>query len=326
MSRVAHDAPLQGTAIVVVNYGPPHLLLDNLTVVAQSLAPAEVVVVDNFSTGAARDAVRELCEVEGWRGVFPEQNTGFGTGCNLGADAAIAAGADTLLFLNPDASLDRKAAELLLAALDDDVLVAPTLLRPDGSVASAGVDLDLASGEMRRWTRRTDRRPDAVLPWVSGACFALTVSLWRRAGGFDDDYFLYWEDVDLCARVQAVGGRVVLVPKATATHAGGLTHTGAGARAKSPVYYYYNIRNRELFAAKWLSAHRRGRWRRTSAAAAYRVLLRGGRRQFRHPVAPLAAAWRGLRDGARIGSPPPFAPSVVAAPPEVRSGPEAGSP
>src|SRR4051812_47115000 len=153
MSRAVPQAPLERAAVVVVNYGPPLLLLENLAVVARDLAPAEVVVVDNFSTQAARAAVRELCETEGWRGGFPSENTGFGTGCNLGAEAAIALGAEMLLFLNPDATLERAAAELLLGALDDDVLVAPQLLRPDGTVASAGVGLDLVTGEMRSWSR-----------------------------------------------------------------------------------------------------------------------------------------------------------------------------
>ncbi|MFE7227038.1 glycosyltransferase [Nocardioides sp. NPDC057577] len=296
---------LSRLAVVVVSYGDPALLERHTTKVAAALRPARIVVVDNHSTDANRAAVRALCEREGWTGVFPGTNTGFGAGCNLGAAAALAEGAEVLLFLNPDATIDAESAVRLVAAVEAEplLLAGPTVLGPDGSVASAGLDLDLETGAMRPWRRRAAlpvESPEAeTLPWVTGACFTVARELWERLAGFDERYFLYWEDVDLCARARAFGGRVAVVDGASAVHSGGGTQRAEGSRAKSPAYYYFNIRNRALFARTWLSREREQAWRRGAVGAAYEILMRGGRRQLLHPVRPLSAVMRGLRDGRR---------------------------
>ncbi|MFJ2755366.1 glycosyltransferase [Nocardioides sp. NPDC087217] len=292
---------LSRLAVVVVSYGDPALLERHTTQVAAALGPARIVVVDNHSTDAHRDAVRQLCDRGGWTGVFPGTNTGFGAGCNLGAAAALADGAEVLLFLNPDATIDAESAVRLMAAVEAEplLLAGPTVLGPDGEVASAGLDLDLDTGAMRPWRRRTEHPEADTLPWVTGACIAVTRELWERLSGFDERYFLYWEDVDLCARVQALGGRVAVIDGATAIHSGGGTQRLEGSRAKSPAYYYFNIRNRALFARTWLSQERQQAWRRGAFGAAYEILMRGGRRQLLHPVRPVSAVLRGLRDGRR---------------------------
>ena len=292
---------LSPLAVVVVSYGDPALLERHTTQVAAALRPARIVVVDNHSTDANRDAARALCDREGWTGVFPGTNTGFGAGCNLGAAAALAEGAEVLLFLNPDATIDAESAVRLMAAVEAEplLLAGPTVLSPDGEVASAGLDLDLDTGMMRPWRRRAEHPEAETLPWVTGACFAVTRELWERLSGFDERYFLYWEDVDLCARVQALGGRVAVIDGATAIHSGGGTQRAEGSRAKSPAYYYFNIRNRALFARTWLSQERQRAWRRGAVGAAYEILMRGGRRQLLHPVRPVSAVIRGLRDGRR---------------------------
>ncbi|MFE6509842.1 glycosyltransferase [Nocardioides sp. NPDC057767] len=292
---------LSRLAVVVVGYGDPTLLERNTTQVAAALGPARIVVVDNFSTDANRAAVRALCEHEGWTGVFPGTNTGFGAGCNLGAAAALAAGAEVLLFLNPDATIDAESVVRLVAAVEAEplLLAGPTVLGPDGSVASAGIDLDVKTGAMRPWRRRTEHPEAETLPWITGACFAVTRELWERLTGFDERYFLYWEDVDLCARVRTFGGQVAIVDGATATHSGGGTQRAEGSRAKSPAYYYFNIRNRALFARTWLNQEQERAWRRGAVGAAYEILMRGGRRQLLHPVRPVSAVLQGLRDGRR---------------------------
>ncbi|WP_328532274.1 glycosyltransferase [Nocardioides sp. NBC_00368] len=292
---------LARVAVVVVSYGDPALLERHTARVAAALRPARIVVVDNHSTDAHRATVRALCEREGWTGVFPGTNTGFGAGCNLGAAAALAEGAEVLLFLNPDATIDAESAVRLVAAVEAEplLLAGPTVLGPDGSVASAGLDLDLDTGTMRPWRRRAEHPGAETLPWITGACFAVTRELWERLTGFDERYFLYWEDVDLCARARAFGGRVAIVDGATAIHSGGGTQRAEGSRAKSPAYYYFNIRNRALFARTWLSQEQERAWRRGAVGAAYEILMRGGRRQLLHPFRPVSAVLEGLRDGRR---------------------------
>lgn len=295
---------LDRLAVVVVSYGSHGLLESGLAEVAAALSPALTVVVDSLTTTAERARVRALGAEHGWLVVSPDRNTGFGAGCNLGVATARRAGATRFLLLNPDATITRRSVELLHEQVDADplTLAAPTVLRPDGSVWSAGVDLDLDRGDMRAWRHRASSPAMRTIPWVTGACLLVDEALWDAVGGFDEEYFLYWEDVDLSARVAAVGGTVAVVPGATAVHAeGGTQGTTSGVRAKSTTYYYFNIRNRLLFAAKHLAPEDVRRWRRTSLGASYRILLRGGRRQLLRP-APWWAAWRGLRDGRRRGA------------------------
>ncbi|MBV9831757.1 MAG: glycosyltransferase family 2 protein [Marmoricola sp.] len=290
-------------AVVVVNYASHDLLATHLVPVARVLPGATVVVVDNFSSADEQRHVRDLCAEHGWTPVLLEQNLGFGTGVNR-AVAALDAGPTHLLLLNPDATIDADSVSLMVDHVEAHPLdlVAPTVLRPDGAVWATGTDLDLETGSMLSWHRRTGTPdPARVQPWLSGACLLMRRDLWDRIGGFDDDYFLYWEDVDLSRRVLEAGGSVAVVPGATAVHDEGGTHRGpdGGGRAKSPTYYYFNSRNRLLFAAKHLSGSRRRRWSLTAPRASYQILLRGGRRQFAHPRSSLVPAMRGTLDGWR---------------------------
>lgn len=286
-----------GLAVVVVNYGASDLLAEGLVAVSRDLPGADVIVVDNLSTQAERAAITELGATHGWEIVPAPENLGFGAGCNMGAATAWGRGATRVLLLNPDATIDSASVAQLEEAIaaDPRALVAPVVRRPDGSVWTAGNRLDPASGRM---LGRTERPGEGVL-WLSGACLMLTRDLWDRIGGFDDDYFLYWEDVDLSARVTAAGGRLRVLTDAVAVHLVGGTQPATAGRARSPLYYYFNIRNRQLFADRHLDPALRRRWRRSSLAAAREVLLRGGRRQFLRPVPVLRIAWRGLRDARR---------------------------
>jgi GT2 family glycosyltransferase len=131
----------------------------------------------------------------------------------------------------------------------------------------------------------------------------VTARLWRSVGGFDESYFLYWEDVDLSHRVLAAGGSLEVCADATAVHSEGGTQGGEHATAgepKSATYYFYNIRNRMLFAANNLGPGDVERWRRLIVRVAWETLLQGGRRQFLRSPEPLLAGLRGVRAARRI--------------------------
>ncbi|WP_431245704.1 glycosyltransferase family 2 protein [Leifsonia xyli] len=295
-----------GLAVIVVGYGSSGLLARNLAPLTRRLDGARTVVVDNRTTDDERSAMRRLAAAEGWELVEPESNLGFGLGMNAGAERALAAGATRLLLLNPDASIEPEDVTALLASAGGDprVLLAPRILRPDGSVWFDGSDLHLKDGRITASRKREQLGLTAadVEQWLSGACLLVTAELWRAIGGFGDGYFLYWEDVELSYRARRAGARVEVVPQATAVHAEGGTqgdgHASSG-EAKSATYYYFNIRNRLVFAARNLDPETVRRWRRASLPIAYEVLLQGGRRQFLRSTAPLRAAFRGVRDGLR---------------------------
>ncbi|GGC99812.1 hypothetical protein GCM10011512_28370 [Tersicoccus solisilvae] len=288
-------------AVVVVNYGSSALLDRNLRVVADQCPDAVVVVVDNPTTQRERDAVRGLVDRQGWVGVYPETNLGFGSGMNVGVAAARAAGATEFLLLNPDATIRGADVELLRAAVHRRpmLLVSPLVRRPDGTTWFAGSDLYLRSGLMRsRRRRRTDRGP--VREWLSGACLLIGASLWDAVGGFRDDYFLYWEDVDLSHRVVAAGGALAVVEAAEALHDEGGTHRDDGQVGKSATYYYWNALNRLRYATDHLSPGARLRWLALAPWAARDLLLQGGRRQLLRPRTPVSAVVRGTVAGAAL--------------------------
>ncbi len=333
-ARRAH--PIDGTpmprpallAVVVVNYGSADLVRENVLPLVERLDDALLVIVDNRTTDAERERVRGLAGHPSTRvhGVYPDANTGFGTGMNIGVAAARDLGAREFLLLNPDATIEPDQLAVLRGAVAADplALVAPLILRPDGSTWFRGSDLYLADGRIRSAARRAQHPGLAVEPWLTGACLLVTDDLWTRVGGFSDDYFLYWEDVDLSRKVVEAGGSLRVVEEAVAVHAEGGTqsagHASAG-QAKSGTYYYHNVRNRLLYGARHLDAATLRRWRLLTPVVAYEVLLQGGRRQFAHPVAPVSAAVRGIVDGYRLSggwravpSPAPTAAPAAAGP------------
>ena len=286
--------------VVVVNYGSSALLAQNLAELSAMLADAVTVVVDNRTDDAERERVASLAGRHGWLAEYPQSNLGFGTGVNLGAEAAFASGATHLLILNPDAVIDAAAVQALLArSLESPgALYCPRILRPDGSTWFGGSDLHLADGRLRNPSRR-DGSP--YEPWLTGACLLVDRELWERVGGFDDDYFLYWEDVDLSHRVLAAGGRLELCDDITAMHDEGGTHEGQPrAGRKSDTYYFYVIRNRLVFAAKHLDDDGFARWSGLARTVAWETLLQGGRQQILQSPGLLMLARRALRDGRRL--------------------------
>jgi GT2 family glycosyltransferase len=302
---VPADQRFTRLAIIVVNYGSSELLAENLAPLAKSTGAA-VVVFDNFTTAAERDRLVQLAGDEGWTTVLGVTNLGFGVGINRGVERARELGATEFLILNPDATLEADAVAELVAVIEKAplTLVSPTILRPDGSTWFAGSDLYLADGRIRSRARRGTADPQSYVPWLSGCCLAVTDELWARVGGFDEEFFLYWEDVDLSRRVVEHGGDLMVSTEAIAVHAEGGTQQRGGlqaaATAKSPVYYYYNIRNRLLFAARHLEGDGIRAWLSATRAVSWEILLQGGRRQFLSPVRPLRAWRRAIRDGRRI--------------------------
>jgi GT2 family glycosyltransferase len=279
-------------AVVVVNYAASRLLAENLPAVS-GVPGIAVVVVDNMSSPGERTAVAELAAVHGWTFVGLPGNPGFGSAVNAGVARARETGAEQVVLLNPDATLTVPVLESLVAAArDDDALICPLVEDSTGAVWFAGGELDVADGVTR--TRGVDVGT-AAHPWVTGACLAFSVGLWDRVGGFDDRFFMYWEDIDLSSRVLAGGGRVVVRRDLRVVHQVGGTQAGEG---KSGLYCRYNCRNRLLYAALHVPDHQLRRWVRRAPRYASLVVQRGGRRALaRRPVVPLWSALRGTVEG-----------------------------
>lgn len=286
------------SAAVVVNYGSHDLLSRFLDASCEGID--DIVVVDSFHSPGERAAMVDVARARGWNLVSPPTNVGFGGGVNLGVAHALALGADVLLLVNPDARLGAGVAPTLVEAARDRPMhvIAPTIRRAGRAVASPAPSyLRLDDGTMRPASQPASDGGERA--WLSGACLALSSELWIAVGGIDEEYFLYWEDVDFSIRIQDCGGVLEVIEGLDVVHDEGATHrSDSSTRVKSETYYYYNIRNRLRFAARHLGESDQRRWRRTSIRAAREILLRGGRRQLVH-LAPWRAALRGTLDGLR---------------------------
>ncbi|MGY1665224.1 glycosyltransferase [Geodermatophilus sp. SYSU D00696] len=316
---MADTAPL---AVVVVSFGSADLLRRNLATADSSGPDVRVVVVDNFSTPANRRAVEELGAARGWHVVGMPDNRGFGAACNAGVAAGRELGCRTFLFLNPDAVIDPGVvAELRAHSLREPMaLISPLLVDSQGRVVFRVARTDLRDGRVRSRPVDADRSTTDPGDWLCGACLVVHDDLLTRIGGFDEGYFLYWEDVDLGYRAVAAGGTVVLREDLVAVHDEGGTHAdGRPEGAKSALYYRYNCRNRLAFAARHLGRARLLRWVFATPRVSWEILLRGGRRQLLRSPGLLWAAVAGslagvaLALGALLTGPRPLRrrPSVV---------------
>lgn len=288
---------------MVVNFGVHDLVEVNLVRSLGHDFPGSVVVVDCWYDDEERSAIVDVCDRHGWSCLPLPSNAGFGGGVNRGAEVAVRSGASELLVVNPDAWIDIESIRRLHARVraEPRTLVAPRVLRPNGTLYSDENDLYLDTGAML-WRRLRDGGTPAsrIHTWVSGACFLISARLWGASGGFDEDYFLYWEDVDLSRRITLAGGGVEVVQSVCAVHDEGSTQRDErGSRQKSPAYYYYNARNRLVYAAKHLPREDQRRWLMATPRTTYGFAKQGGRRQLAHPSRNLWPALRGARDGVR---------------------------
>lgn len=286
-------------AVVTVNYGSSAMIAENFGRLA--LPPeGRLVIVDSFSSPAERESVREVARTLGAECVLLDENLGYGGGTNAGAARAIELGAEVIVALNPDASIAiGDLQKLVHAAHGTRDLVSPHIVTGTGANWFAGADLYLDDGTTAGRAARTRREGRPRREWATGACFALSTAVWQELDGFDEEYFLYWEDIDLSHRLLDAGGALVL-SDAVVVHDEGGTHEGETTdRAKSPTYYYFNIRNRMLYARKHLDQNGIRQWRRSSMRVGYGILLQGGRRQLLS-ASPWRAYARGIRDGFRL--------------------------
>ncbi|WP_394274724.1 glycosyltransferase [Luteococcus sp.] len=296
-----HTKPSTGhLAVVLVNYASHALLERNLD---PSLGEhgISVVVVDNFSSDAEQQAVRELAADRGWELVASPTNVGFGDGVNLGVTRARELGCTSVVLLNPDAVVTIPVLQELHRSVEADpaALVCPRMNRSDGRHYFRGSRLDYTTGHLKGgWP--DDGTEDAEgrwKPWLTAACLAIHLSAWERIGGFSEGYFLYWEDVDLTRRAAEAGLHLVLRQDLVAVHDEGGTQERTDSRALSDTYYYWNARNRLLFASRHLGRADLARWIVRTPAESWEILMRGGKRQLLHSRSPLVATAKGSAAG-----------------------------
>jgi GT2 family glycosyltransferase len=220
----------------------------------------EILVVDNGSTDRSADRIRE--EGHPVTVISSSVNLGFTGGNNLGLLEAEKRGAKYAFLLNNDTILEPDALSILVDAAEacaDTALLSPVVHYYDApeEVWFCGASLCLARGEALHESRSLNgeravfERDGVATPhvlssdWVSGCAMLVRMAAVKQVGGFDDRFFLTWEDVDWCVRMKSACWVVGVVPTARIYHKCGRS----GARLTG-IHRYYAVRNSLLLAAK----------------------------------------------------------------------------
>lgn len=226
------ETDYSGRAIVtavIVTYNNADTLAGCLDTLAGQTVPSAVIVVDNASRDGTVDEVRRRPYIHL---VSLDSNRGFSAANNRGLALVTT---PFVLFLNADTYLqDATALDHLVRFLQDHPgigAVAPRLIWPDGTIQPYAFGDDPTLGYIGRralrrllkgqgmhdWATPTPQRVD----WVAGTCLLARCEAVRAIGGWDEGFFMYFEDNDLCRRLRTAGWEVWYNPTVQITHLGG---------------------------------------------------------------------------------------------------------
>lgn len=224
-------------AIITVSYNSSAQLSDFLTSAVKSVAsPSQIIVVDNNSADIA--VTEKLTKKLGVNLLKLDSNVGYGSAVNK-AIPALPTELTTVLVCNPDSELNFETVTALSKAVQDKTVgvAGPRIYNEDGSVYPSARSIPsirngighalfanvwLSNPWTRNYLSEAHLQSETVSTgWVSGACLAVRRDLFTQVGGFDDNYFMYFEDVDLGYRLGKLGYTNLYVPEVSITHIGG---------------------------------------------------------------------------------------------------------
>lgn len=257
-------------SIIIVNYNTFDEIVKciNSVVLHSSNINYEIIVIDNNSV--ERD-------IENLSVLFPNiililsgENKGFGAGCNIGAKKAKG---KYLLFLNPDTIVENDIINelyLFMEKTPNAVALSPNFIYPNGDqgytfnyfpdivweiyeLFGRGYGYRIKRFNKMIKTFSIERTPLKV-DWNTGACLFVSASKFCDINGFDENYFLYYEDVDLQLRLKEKGGDIYNLPYINVVHS---TNASTKKSIDDSVYYYNMGKSKLLYINKHFSFFKR---------------------------------------------------------------------
>jgi GT2 family glycosyltransferase len=267
--------------VVVLSYHGRDDTLSCVASLVEGSPDAHVLVIDNGSFDGTLEAVRERWPQVGV--VQSPENLGFAGGMNRGIDWALGHDADIITVLNNDTVVPAGTLAALAATAARGLAVSPEVrYAATGRVWFGGGVVDEDTGLARHLSEAeiAGEFPGPGLRAVetlAGCCVTASADVWRTVGGFDEAYFLIFEDADWSMRARSRGVELVVDPSVHIDHA--VSASFVEERALLGLYYY--ARNGLLFGR---------RWRRHTGRGDRATMLRFLRR---HVAPAVTGAWRG---------------------------------
>ncbi len=242
--------------IQIVNYRTKQYLIDCIESMREELEQADFsysfALLDNASGDNLSDIPERFPWLKNTEIIQGDKNLGFGAGHNVLAKRG---DAKYLLILNPDLKfIEPDTIGRLLRAIKEtgSQVVGPRLINAGGKVQAwdhgeiRGIIARLAVSFGSDYWRK--RKSPAPATWVSGAVMLISKEWFDNVGGFDDHFFLYKEENDLCLRIREIGGRVIYDPTVNVFHHSSVVaKKSEQMRASADYYFEKHYRNRRTY-------------------------------------------------------------------------------
>lgn len=215
-------------SIIIVNYRSEHYLDKCLVSIygASDARQFEIIVVNNDR----KTDLHKIAEKYPTIKIFNcKKNVGFGAACNYGANKSRG---NILFFLNPDTQfLNNYIGDVLKKIKEADKrvgIIGPKLMTDDGETQAWCAGKDQTIGQRiknKTWMGESkeiwESKEEIFVDWVSGAALVIKKEIFEKIEGFDENFFMYAEDLDLCAKTRDLGYRVLYCPQMVILHSGG---------------------------------------------------------------------------------------------------------
>ncbi|AUI51859.1 glycosyltransferase family 2 protein [Arthrobacter crystallopoietes] len=216
--------------VVTVTYNSSHIIGDFIEKMGfENGSDTRLIIVDSGSDPEDARRTKAIADQYGAEFILSRENIGYGAGSNIGARLAKS---DWLLFINPDVaiSLDQCAA-LVTHAQDGGVdCLGPRVLDTNGRLKISWGRTITPPWRTRPSGISSHRNGLSITETISGCCMAIRRDVFDRLNGFDENFFLFCEEMDLHRRLNDVGGVVALTDKVEVITPGGASSTGVSER------------------------------------------------------------------------------------------------
>lgn len=254
--------PKYSLGIVIVNWNNEDVILDCLRSIQVAGFISSVVIVDNASSdGSLINLKSQISPKEFQRNstgqanikiIRNKENLGYSGGNNCGIKFLLGKGAKYILILNPDTEVEKRAIARMLQMMEKDPTIGiagPKIFDKEGKIWSCGGEIDKKrfSGGLIGLGKKDTGQYDKELPvdYISGTAIMVKREVFEEIGLFNEDYFAYYEDVELCWRAKQKNFKIIFVPNAIICHKASSSF-GQQAGKKS----FYMARNHLLFVER----------------------------------------------------------------------------